>query len=72
MTRLIQEGDVLAVHCRAGLGRTGTVVAGWLIHEGLTAEAALDRLRRIDPGYVQSSQQEAFLHQLESAFLMRV
>lgn len=72
MTRLIQAGEVLAIHCRAGLGRTGTVAAGWLIHEGLTAQAALERLRAIEPGYVQTSDQEAFLHRLEEAFLLKV
>lgn len=72
MTRLIQQGEVLAVHCRAGLGRTGTVVAGWLIHEGLTADAALERLRSIDRDYVQSEAQESFLHELETSFLMRL
>jgi atypical dual specificity phosphatase len=72
MTRMIQQGEVLAVHCRAGLGRTGTVVAGWLVHEGLTAEAALERLRLIEPGYVQSAAQEAFLHDLETSYLMRL
>lgn len=72
ITRLIEQGEVLAVHCRAGLGRTGTVVAGWLIHEGLTADAALERIRGIDPDYVQSQAQEEFLHQLEASFLLKV
>lgn len=68
MTRLLEQGEVLCVHCRAGLGRTGTVVAGWLIHQGGTAEAALQRLRDIDKEYVQSAHQEAFLHELEASF----
>lgn len=68
MTRLLEQGEVLCVHCRAGLGRTGTVVAGWLVHQGTTAEAALQRLRDIDKEYVQSAHQEAFLHELEASF----
>ena len=72
MGRLMAQGEVLCVHCRAGLGRTGTVVAGWMIHEGLTAQAALERLREIDRDYVQSAEQEAFLHELEASFLMKI
>lgn len=72
MTRLLEQGEVLCVHCRAGLGRTGTVVAGWLIHQGMTADAALQRLRDIDKEYVQSIPQEAFLHELETSFRLRI
>jgi atypical dual specificity phosphatase len=68
MTRLLEQGEVLCVHCRAGLGRTGTVVAGWLMHQGMTADAALQRLREIDKEYVQSANQEAFLLELETSF----
>jgi atypical dual specificity phosphatase len=71
MTRLMEQGEVLCVHCRAGLGRTGTVVAGWLIYGGFTAEAALQRLREIDKDYVQSSAQEGFLRELEASFLVK-
>ena len=73
MQRLIQQREVLAVHCKAGLGRTGLVLACWLIWEGgLGAEAALQRLRRVNPGYVQTAEQEAFLHQFEQDILRRV
>ncbi|MFC4822386.1 ATP-binding cassette domain-containing protein [Dokdonella ginsengisoli] len=69
MTTMLDRGEVLAVHCRAGIGRTGTILAGWLIAEGLTADAALDRIRRIDPAFVQTDEQEAFLHAFEAHLL---
>lgn len=72
MNALLAKGEVLAVHCLAGLGRTGTVLASWLIQDGLTAQAALERLRRIEPGYVQSESQEQFLHQVEADLLKRI
>jgi len=61
MDAMLKKGEVLAVHCLAGLGRTGTVLASWLIQDGLNAQAALNRIRKIEPGYVQSVEQEQFL-----------
>ena len=41
---LLAEGRRVYLHCRAGIGRTGTVVACHLIEQGLAPEAALARL----------------------------
>jgi atypical dual specificity phosphatase len=66
MQRAIEQGEVLAVHCKAGLGRTGTILAAWMIREGgLSARGAMERLRRIEPGYIQSEVQENFLKYYE-------
>jgi atypical dual specificity phosphatase len=64
---LIDRGETVAVHCRAGLGRTGTVLASVLIHEGMSAPEALEAARRIHPGWVQSSRQIAFLEEFAAA-----
>ncbi len=38
------------VHCYAGNDRTGAVLAGYLVlYEGLTPEAAIERLRTLNP-----------------------
>jgi len=72
MQLLLDAGNVVAVHCKAGLGRTGTVLAAWLIREGgLSAASALERLRQINRSYVQTSMQEQFLHDFETDLLMR-
>ncbi|WP_157722916.1 hypothetical protein [Stenotrophomonas pictorum] len=47
------------------------MLAAWLIREGLTAEEALRRLRTIEPGFVQSQEQEDLLHALEENLLIR-
>ena len=58
---LIAAEEVVAVHCRAGLGRTGTVLASYLIWEGASALNALETVRRVEPRWVQSDEQVAFL-----------
>lgn len=37
----LDSGDIVYVHCRGGIGRTGTVVGCWLVRHGLTGEEAL-------------------------------
>ena len=37
----LQRGESIAVHCRAGIGRTGMTVAAVLITAGMSAETAL-------------------------------
>lgn len=73
MQRLLEAGEVLAVHCLAGLGRTGLVLAAWLVRDGgLSATTAIERLRRIEPAYVQTDVQEAFLHRFEDDLMRRL
>ena len=68
----VAQGEVLAVHCLAGRGRTGTVLAAWWIREGLTAQEALRRVRLLDAHYVQSAEQEAFLQRYEDVILQKI
>lgn len=67
IAELMAAGEVVAVHCHAGLGRTGTVLAAQLIWEGHTALDALEAVRRIEPRWVQSDEQVAFLDAFAAA-----
>ncbi|KAJ0397632.1 hypothetical protein ATCC90586_001316 [Pythium insidiosum] len=49
----------VAVHCKAGLGRTGTCIAAYLMkHDGFAAKEAIGWLRLCRPGSVIGPQQE--------------
>ena len=47
----------VAVHCGAGLGRTGVVLASDLVLKGHPAENALARVRRLRPGSIETDEQ---------------
>lgn len=57
---LMTRGAV-AYHCRAGQGRTGTLLACQLIWAGQSAMAALDAVRAVEPRWVTSDAQVRFL-----------
>jgi len=45
-TAIAQERKVY-LHCWGGIGRTGTVVGCYLVHQGLDGESALQRLKEL-------------------------
>lgn len=48
----------VVVTCRAGLGRTGTVLACYFVYCGYTPEAAINLIRTLRPGSIESPDQE--------------
>ena len=57
----MESGEIIAMHCRAGQGRTGTMLASQLIWGGASAVDALELVRGINPRWVTSQAQVAFL-----------
>lgn len=61
----LDEGRAVAVHCGAGLGRTGTMLACFLVHQGRSADAAIAEVRRLRPGSVETPEQEQAVRDYE-------
>jgi len=62
----ISSGRPVMVHCAAGKGRTGAVLAAYLIKkQNLTADQAIDKVRDMRPGSVQSVSQETAVSMYE-------
>lgn len=68
METRIAAGKQVAYHCRAGIGRTGTMLVAHLIGRGLSFEEALRAARQRRAEWVQSAEQMEFLRQLPPGF----
>ena len=61
----------VVVHCGAGLGRTGTAIACYFVHTGGSGKEALNRVRVMRPGSVETLEQEALIHRYHRQLLSR-
>jgi len=52
------SGMGVAVHCTAGKGRTGTVLAAYFVVCGMTAREAIEKVRKQRPGSIETPGQE--------------
>ncbi len=61
--RIVNDEPVM-VHCLAGLGRTGTILACYLIkYKKMSADDAVQKVRDERPGSIQSFPQEEIIFQ---------
>lgn len=62
---LIKSQKKLVVHCASGIGRTGTMLAIYLVNKGYTAEDAIDEVRKKRPGSIETTGQENMIFEYE-------
>lgn len=68
----LKDGEVVAIHCHAGHGRTGTMLAAYRIWIGDSAGDAIDCTRRLERRWIQSQDQVDFLSQFAASIQNRV
>jgi len=72
LTQIIQfiesqksQSHPVLVHCGEGIGRTGTVLAAYLVYHGMRADDAIRVVREKRSGSVQTVEQENIVREFE-------
>ena len=66
--RRITNKEPVLVHCLAGMGRTGVVLACYLVkYQNMSADEATQKIREERPGSIQSYSQEEIIFRFEKS-----
>ena len=60
-TKAITSGYSIGIHCKGGLGRSGTMAAVLLVDLGFSRKSAIETVRKFRPGAIETKEQEAFI-----------
>ncbi len=58
INRSISDQRPVGISCKAGMGRTGTILACYLVSLGFASDAAINEVRKKRPGSVETKEQE--------------
>lgn len=60
----LDRGERIGIHCRAGIGRSGTVAARILVERGMAPPAAIAWVRQHRRGAIETAVQQAYVSAL--------
>ena len=66
-----EQSRPVTVHCYMGWGRTGTLLAAYLISEGMSTDEAIYEVREKRPSSIETRGQEQILYMYEQALAVR-
>lgn len=70
--KYFDSGNSVVYHCKAGMGRTGTLLACNLVWlKNISAIKAIDKIRYVNYKYIQTEEQMEFVSRFESYFNKR-
>jgi ADP-ribosyl-[dinitrogen reductase] hydrolase len=58
---LLKDGHNIVIHCKGGLGRTGTIAARLLIEFGMAPQMAIQSVRKARPDTIEPGVQEQYV-----------
>ena len=65
VNNLISSKKKIVVHSDAGIGRTGTMLACYLVNKGRSAKNAITEVRKKRPGSIETMEQEETIEKYE-------
>ncbi|MBE7446316.1 MAG: dual specificity protein phosphatase family protein [Planctomycetia bacterium] len=65
VNNLTSSKKKIVVHCDAGIGRTGTMLACYLVNKGVSARNAITEVRKKRPGSIETMEQEDTIEKYE-------
>jgi len=66
VNKMEKDSKPVLVHCDSGLGRTGSLLAIYLVAKGYPAKEAIDTVRRGHPQSIHTREQENIIFKFES------